>query len=112
MSAHALPAPIASTGQLCADKSLAFSIGYGQSNNPCFEVDTEPQGEGVAPSGTMRICEKDIRPEGAPRRGTYQPLARFPFHSSRAIFRAVGSLRHRAASSAVAIAEETERRST
>jgi len=34
MSPHALPAPITSTGQVNADKSLAFSIRYGQSDNP------------------------------------------------------------------------------
>ena len=34
LTPHARPAPIASTGQVYADKSSAFSIGYGQPDNP------------------------------------------------------------------------------
>jgi len=44
LTPHARPAPIASTGHLYADKSSAFSIGYGQPDNPFFSSLIEEDG--------------------------------------------------------------------
>jgi len=72
-----------------------------------------PLSSAAAAHFPFRISAKDIRPHRAPRRRPYQALDCFPFHCSRAIFRVVGSLRRRAASSRRShVAKSTARRST